>query len=91
MRRRRIKEKTEAQQKGCKTIVEEIIKTALSLLDRGAHPHEQVISYSVTHVWQFYCNEYGFTASAEVCHTVQFHTLVFNGRGCLWFDNIRTV
>ena len=38
-----------------------------------------MISYSVTHLWQFYCSEYGFTASAEVCHTVQFHTLVVNG------------
>ena len=81
MRRRRIKEETEAQQKCCKTAVEGIIKTVLSLLDRGAHPHEHVISYSVTHLWQFYCSEYGFTASAEVCHTVQFHTLVVNGRG----------
>lgn len=59
--------------------IEEIIKTALSLLDRGAHPHEHVISYSVTHHWQFYCCEYGFTASLEVCHTVQLHRWVLSG------------
>jgi len=79
------------QQKGCKTAVEEIITIALSLLDRGAHPHEHVIIFSVTYLWQFYCSEYGFAVSAEVCHPVQLHTLVVNGRGCLWFANIRTV
>jgi len=57
IRRRKVKEKTEARQKGCKTAIEEIIKTALCVLDRGANPHEHVISYSVTHLRQFYCSE----------------------------------